>query len=219
LLQHVERTGAFTGASGARAGWFETANGGTLFLDEIGDLSLPLQVKLLRVLQERQVVRLGSRKPIPLDVRLVAATNVDLQKAVAANHFRADLFYRLSVAPLQLPALRERPGDILPLVRHFLGVYGARLGMSGVSLAPDSERALLDYAWPGNIRELENVIQFALIVCRGSVIQRDEPLSASCAGASATVLARLTGSFPGSPIELTYTFGLAGDRIATLEIH
>ena len=104
--------GAFTGATHARAGWFEAANGGTLFLDEIGDLSLALQVKLLRVLQERQVVRLGSRRPIALDVRLVAATNVDLHKAVAADRFRADLYYRLSVAPINLPPLFQRPGDI-----------------------------------------------------------------------------------------------------------
>ncbi|HET6317346.1 MAG TPA: sigma-54 factor interaction domain-containing protein, partial [Chloroflexota bacterium] len=111
--------GAFTGAAHARAGWFESANGGTLFLDEIGDVPLPLQVKLLRVLQERQVVRLGSRKPIPLDVRLVAATNVDLRDAVQAGHFRADLYYRLSVVTLELRPLCERPGDILPLARHF----------------------------------------------------------------------------------------------------
>ncbi len=118
-------SGAFTGASQSRAGWFEAANGGTLFLDEIGDLPLALQVKLLRVLQERQVVRLGSRRGIPLDVRLVAATNIDLRRAVEAQHFRADLFYRLSVASVRLPPLRERPADILPLVRHFISVYPA----------------------------------------------------------------------------------------------
>ncbi|MGZ3158767.1 MAG: sigma 54-interacting transcriptional regulator, partial [Burkholderiaceae bacterium] len=108
-------TGAFTGATQARSGWFEAANGGTLFLDEIGDLSQALQVKLLRVLQERQVVRLGSRKPIALDVRLVAATNVDLHKAILADRFRSDLYYRLSVATIELPPLCDRPGDILPL--------------------------------------------------------------------------------------------------------
>ncbi|HSW09235.1 sigma-54 interaction domain-containing protein [Aquabacterium sp.] len=164
-------TGAYTGAVQSRAGWFEAANGGTLFLDEIGDLPLALQVKLLRVLQERQVVRLGSRRSIPLDVRLVAATNIDLREAVAAQHFRADLYYRLSVATLALPALRERPGDILPLARHFVGVYGPRLSCSGALLAPEAQQALLDYAWPGNIRELENVIHFALIVCRDGIVQ------------------------------------------------
>lgn len=166
--------GAFTGASQARAGWFEAANGGTLFLDEIGDLSLGLQVKLLRVLQERQVVRLGSRRAIPLDVRLVAATNVDLQKAIAADRFRADLFYRLSVAAIELPALCERPYDILPLANHFINVYRDRLNLGPVTLSAQTQAALLSYEWPGNIRELENVIHYALIVCRDNVIQADD---------------------------------------------
>ena len=162
--------GAFTGASGARAGWFEAANGGTLFLDEIGDLPLALQVKLLRVLQERQVVRLGARKPVALDVRLVAATNVDLQRAVAAGRFRADLYYRIGVATVTLPPLCERPGDILPLARHFIDIYSATLKLEGVTLAPDAQLALLSYGWPGNIRELENVIHFALIACAGKTV-------------------------------------------------
>ena len=163
-------TGAFTGATQARQGWFEAANGGTLFLDEIGDLSLALQVKLLRVLQERQVVRLGSRKPIALDVRLVAATNVDLHKAVSAGRFRADLYYRLSVAPIALPPLYQRPGDILPLARHFIAMYGEKMQLGEVTLAADARAELLAYEWPGNIRELENVIHYALIVCSGGQI-------------------------------------------------
>jgi sigma-54-specific transcriptional regulator len=163
--------GAFTGASHARAGWFEAANGGTLFLDEIGDLRMPLQVKLLRVLQERQVVRLGSRRPIALDVRLVAATNIDLGRAVAAQHFRADLYYRLSVAGVRLPALHERQADILPLAEHFIGVYCNRLGIRPVPLSVGAGDALRLYSWPGNIRELENVIHYALIVCAGHEIQ------------------------------------------------
>ena len=163
--------GAFTGASHARAGWFEAANGGTLFLDEIGDLPMPLQVKLLRVLQERQVVRLGSRRPIALDVRLVAATNIDLARAVAAQHFRADLYYRLSVAGVRLPALHERQADILPLAEHFIGVYCHRLGIRPLPLSAEAGQALRHYSWPGNIRELENVIHYALIVCAGDEIQ------------------------------------------------
>lgn len=164
-------SGAFTGANQARAGWFEAANGGTLFLDEIGDLPLALQVKLLRVLQERQVVRLGSRRAIPLDVRLVAATNVELHRAVEAQHFRADLYFRLSVATIELPSLRERPGDILPLARHFMSVYGGKLSLPGPQLSPEARSALLAYAWPGNIRELENVIHYALIVCRDGIVR------------------------------------------------
>jgi len=167
-------SGAFTGANQARAGWFETANGGTLFLDEIGDLPLALQVKLLRVLQERQVVRLGSRRSIALDVRLVAATNIDLARAVAAQHFRADLYYRLSVATVRLPPLRERPADILPLVQHFIHVYCARLERSDAVLSADAQQALLSYGWPGNIRELENVVHFALIVARGDELTADD---------------------------------------------
>ncbi|AXQ28481.1 sigma-54-dependent Fis family transcriptional regulator [Solimonas sp. K1W22B-7] len=156
--------GAFTGATGRREGWFEAANGGTLFLDEIGDLPLSLQVKLLRVLQEREVVRLGSRRSIPVDIRLVAATNIDLGDAVNAGHFRLDLFYRLNIAQLRLPALRERTGDILPLADHFLDVYRQRLNLPPLSLSLSARRALERYSWPGNIRELENVIHFALLV-------------------------------------------------------
>lgn len=167
-------SGAFTGANQARSGWFEAANGGTLFLDEIGDLSPALQVKLLRVLQERQVTRLGSRRPISLDVRLVAATNVDLQKAIAAERFRSDLYYRLSVATLNLPALCERPGDILPLAHHFINVYRNKLRLEPVRLSPATQAALLTYEWPGNIRELENVIHYALIVCRNNTIEADD---------------------------------------------
>ncbi len=162
--------GAYTGAGSARTGWFEAAQGGTLFLDEVGDLPLPIQVKLLRVLQERQVVRLGSRRPIGVDVRLVAATNVRLEQAVAAGHFRADLYFRLSVATLQLAPLSQRPGDILALAEHFIGVYSRRLKLHGVRLGDEARAALLRYSWPGNIRELENVIHYALIVNRDGVI-------------------------------------------------
>ncbi|WP_437479225.1 sigma-54 dependent transcriptional regulator [Sorangium sp. So ce1014] len=162
--------GAFTGAIGAKAGWFESADGGTLFLDEIGDLSLPLQVKLLRVLQEREVVRLGSRQPIPIDVRLIAATNVNLEEAVVARKFREDLFYRLNVATLALSPLRERPGDILALARYFLDLYTTRLGSGPVTLSREAAERLVEHPWPGNIRELENAIHHALLVCHGSRI-------------------------------------------------
>jgi DNA-binding NtrC family response regulator len=166
--------GAFTGALGAKAGWFEEANGGTLFLDEIGDLPMPIQVKLLRVLQEREVVRLGSRKSIPINVRVLAATNVLLEKAINAGNFREDLYYRLGVVSLALVPLRERPGDIIPLTRHFLDVYCKRLGYEPVTLSAEAEHRLRHYSWPGNIRELENVIHHTLLMCRSGVIQRDD---------------------------------------------
>ena len=163
--------GAFTGALGARAGWFEAAQGGTLFLDEIGELPPHLQVKLLRVLQEQQVVRIGSRQPIEIDVRIVASTNIDLEKAVAAGRFREDLYFRLNVATLRVAPLRERRGDLLPLAQFFLREYSQRLG-TNVGFSPEAEAHLLNgYTWPGNIRELENVIHHALIVCDGQAIR------------------------------------------------
>ena len=166
--------GAFTGALNAKAGWFEEADGGTLFLDEIGDLPMSIQVKLLRVLQEREVVRLGSRKSIPIDVRVLAATNVQLEKAINAGHFREDLYYRLDVVSLALSPLRERRGDILPLARYFIETYSRRLGYSLVTISREAEHKLRSYSWPGNIRELENVIHHTLLTCRNGVIERDD---------------------------------------------
>jgi aliphatic sulfonates family ABC transporter substrate-binding protein len=166
--------GAFTGAVSAKAGWFEAANGGTLFLDEVGDLPLAMQVKLLRVLQEGEVVRVGARHPIRVDVRLVAATNVSLQQAVAAGRFREDLFYRLNVAPLELPPLRARPDDILPLTSYFIEFYRQRLKLEPLQLRPDAAQRLLQHAWPGNIRELENAVHHALLVCQGSEIRASD---------------------------------------------
>jgi sigma-54-specific transcriptional regulator len=163
--------GAFTGAVQARAGWFEAAQGGSLFLDEIGEMPLSLQVKLLRVLQERQVVRLGSRKPVSIDVRLIAATNVELVSAIEARRFRRDLYYRLNVASLRLAPLRERRGDILPLARQFIELYAGQLGLGEVQLSSDAERALLTHIWPGNVRELENTIHRALIVNDGCLLE------------------------------------------------
>ncbi|GAB3461098.1 sigma-54 interaction domain-containing protein [Azotobacter salinestris] len=162
--------GAFTGAVGRREGWFEAANGGTLFLDEIGDLPLALQVKLLRVLQEREVVRVGGRKPIPIDVRLITATHVDLQSAIAAGRFREDLFYRLNIVTLAIPPLRDRPGDILPLARHFLGQFAREHAREEPALTPAAVECLLGHSWPGNIRELENVLLSAALMAGGQPI-------------------------------------------------
>ena len=167
--------GSFTGANVARAGWFEAARAGTLFLDEIGDLPLSMQVKLLRVLQERQVVRLGSRNPVPIDARVVAATNVNLEEAVAAGRFREDLYYRLQVATLHIPPLRERQADIVPLAQYFLGIYGERLGLKNPVLSAEAIKILVNqHSWPGNIRELENVIHHALLVCRENIVRRED---------------------------------------------
>lgn len=163
--------GAFTGAIFQKKGWFEVADGGTLFLDEVGDLPPSTQVKLLRVLQERELNRVGSRVSIPIDIRLVAATNVNLEQAVKTGRFREDLYYRLNVAKLNLPPLRKRPGDILPLARHFVGVYKEHLGLKKAGITDAAQRELLAYPWPGNIRELENVIHHAMLVMRHDRIE------------------------------------------------
>ncbi|SDB91232.1 sigma-54 interaction domain-containing protein [Paraburkholderia lycopersici] len=156
--------GAFSGATDARAGWFEAAQGGTLLLDEIGDLAPRIQIKLLRVLQEREIVRVGARHPVRVDVRVIAASNVDLPAAVRAGRFREDLYYRLNVAPLNLPPLRERLDDIAPLARHFVDVLSRRLGIAAPDLTDDALHRLRAHPWPGNIRELENVIHHALLI-------------------------------------------------------
>ncbi len=161
--------GAFTGAYQAAAGKFEQAQGGTLLLDEVSEMDLGLQAKLLRVLQEREVERLGGRKLIPLDVRVLATTNRNLREEVAAGRFREDLFYRINVFPLLLPPLRERPRDILPLAKHMIDRRAAA-GRSQPYLSEEAEQVLLAHAWPGNVRELENVIQRALILKAGDEI-------------------------------------------------
>jgi two-component system nitrogen regulation response regulator GlnG len=159
--------GSFTGAVDRRPGKFELASGGTLFLDEIGEMPLELQAKLLRVLQEREVDRVGGSRPLPVDVRIVAATNADLARTVEEGRFRRDLYYRLAVVPLRLPPLREREGDVILLGRHFLAKYGEQLKGRAVSLGRDAEPVLLGHSWPGNVRELQNVVQRALLKLNG----------------------------------------------------
>ncbi|MDP9014368.1 MAG: sigma-54 dependent transcriptional regulator [Pseudomonadota bacterium] len=161
--------GAFTGALGAHAGKFEQAQGGTLLLDEISEMDLGLQAKILRVLQEREVERLGSARTISLDVRLIATSNRDLPEEARAGRFRADLFYRLNVMSLKLPALRERRGDILPLARRAVQAC-ARANQASLTLSPDAERKLLQYDWPGNARELTNIVQRAAWLAGGGQI-------------------------------------------------
>jgi two-component system response regulator AtoC len=157
--------GAFTGAVASKPGRFELANGGTLFLDEIGEIPIEMQVKLLRALQESEFERVGGIKTIRIDVRLVAATNRDLKKLIAAGTFREDLFYRLNVVPMRLPALRERATDIPLLVEHFLRKFNERLKKSVGGVEQDALDILCGYPWPGNIRELENVIERAVLFC------------------------------------------------------
>jgi DNA-binding NtrC family response regulator len=162
--------GAFTGAIAQRRGRFELAHGGTLFLDEVGEMSPALQAKLLRVLQERTLERVGGTKTVTVDVRVIAATNRDLQQMVATRTFRNDLFYRLSVFPIHLPPLRERPSDIIPLAEHILGQVTRRLGKRIVGFSPDAAVTLTQYRWPGNIRELQNVVERAAILCQADHI-------------------------------------------------
>ena len=196
LLFGWER-GAFTGAQAAHAGKFEQAQGGTLLLDEVAEIPLALQAKLLRVLQEREVERLGGRAPVSLDVRVLATTNRRLRAEVAAGRFREDLYYRLNVFPLTPLPLRQRPEDVLPLSMRSLTVYSAP-GARIPALQPDAAQRLLTHAWPGNVRELENVMQRALVLCDGDLIRAEhivfEPIASEADGeaSSETVPAGVT---------------------------
>jgi len=163
--------GAFTGAGRRKLGRFELADGGTLFLDEVGELPPAVQVKLLRVLQERTFERVGGEEPIEVDVRLVSATNRDLQARVAAGAFRQDLYYRLAIVPLSLPPLRERGADVAELAVHFLGKHAGRIGRVLTGFEPEALALLGRHAWPGNVRELENVVQQAMVFAEGPVIR------------------------------------------------
>ena len=168
LFGHVK--GAFTDAKADRPGKFEIANHGSLFLDEIGNLSYHLQAKLLTVLQQRSVIRVGDNTPIPIDIRLICATNRDLPEMVREGHFREDLLYRVNTIHLEIPPLRERPEDIIPLARIFLEKYAALYKRAVPTLSPDAEKQLREYPWMGNIRELEHAIEKALIIADGSML-------------------------------------------------
>jgi two-component system response regulator FlrC len=198
--------GAFTGAQSAQAGKFEQANGGTLLLDEISEMPLSLQAKLLRVLQEREVERVGGKKPVSVDIRVLATSNRNMALEVAAGRFREDLFYRLNVFPLAIPALRERPEDVVPLARHFLGLHGSRLGRVG-QLSAGAAAKLAAYQWPGNVRELENVMQRALILAPDDMIEAEHLLLqpsnlAGIPGVAATVPAVAPAPTFAAPIPM-----------------
>jgi two-component system response regulator AtoC len=182
LFGHVR--GAFTGAIKDKAGKFEAANHGTIFLDEIGTMPLHLQTKLLRVLQEQEIERVGSNKPVKLHVRVISATNLDLESRVKLGEFREDLFYRLNVIPLHLPPLRERKQDIMPLVLHFLEKQGRLMGRPNMTVNKQALEAMEQYSWPGNVRELENLVERMIALTDGSIITMDD-IPAAIAGEKA----------------------------------
>jgi two-component system response regulator FlrC len=196
--------GAFTGAARSQPGKFEQAHGGTLFLDEIGEMPIELQAKLLRVLQDQVVERLGSVRSVHCDIRIIAATNQDLQQRVREGRFREDLYFRLAVFPIRIPALRERPADIRPLSDYFLTKYGRTMGRTDMRLSEASRETLQQHAWPGNVRELENAIQRALLLCDGQEIQPQDleimspTTSASSPNHSGTKIALEIGSDPAT---------------------
>jgi transcriptional regulator with PAS, ATPase and Fis domain len=165
--------GSFTGAVGSRMGMFQLANGGTIFLDEIGEMTAPLQVKLLRVLQEREIRAVGADRTIKVDVRVIAASNRDLQLEVEKGRFREDLFYRLQVIPILLPPLRERRSDIPILVQHFLDKYNSKHESRNCKIADDAMVHLWEYDWPGNVRELENLVERMVVLSEDGVIRVD----------------------------------------------
>ncbi|ODU67816.1 MAG: sigma-54-dependent Fis family transcriptional regulator [Lautropia sp. SCN 66-9] len=191
--------GAYTGAAGARAGKFELADGGTLFLDEIGEMPLALQAKLLRALAERVVERLGGHRERPVDVRIVAATNQDLQARVDAGLFRLDLFYRLNVVPVTLPPLRRRRDDIPTLVRHFLHRFNQQ-HQRAVNLSPAAIGRLIDYGWPGNVRQLQNVIERIVLMQRGAVTLDGVAVNEALASEPAATGLRESGPAHASPM-------------------
>lgn len=195
LFGHVR--GAFTGAIKDKAGKFEAANHGTIFLDEIGTIPLHLQTKLLRVLQEQEVERVGSNKSIKLHVRVISATNINLENSVKLGEFREDLFYRLNVIPLQLPPLRERKQDIMPLVLHFLDKLGRLMGRPNMSVNKQALEALEQYSWPGNVRELENLIERMIALTDAQVITLDDIPTGITAEKASASLARMELSDAG----------------------
>ncbi|MDQ6612042.1 MAG: sigma-54 dependent transcriptional regulator [Gemmatimonadota bacterium] len=208
--------GAFTGATDRRIGKFELAHTGTLFLDEVGDLGAEAQAKLLRAIEAHEIERVGGAKPIRIDVRILAATNKDLKRAVADGLFREDLFFRLNVIPIELPPLRDRPGDLPALVRHFGARHRARTGSPTVQWREDALEALATYPWPGNVRELANIVERLAILHAGETVTANEVRGVIPAGtvSHSTRLPNMTGVDPAAPSTLPpLKAGSAGDVV------
>src|SRR5262245_4928260 len=186
--------GAFTGASARRKGWFEQANGGTLFLDEVGELALPAQVRLLRVVQDSEVVRVGGERPVRVNVRIVAATHRDLPAMVEAQTFREDLYYRLAVFPIVIPPLRDRPSDIRAFAEYFAERAANRFGVRPVPVSDDDVRLLAAYRWPGNVREMAAVMDRAVLIGQGRTLNVAGALGQG--SLTATTSARATDAAP-----------------------
>jgi transcriptional regulator with GAF, ATPase, and Fis domain len=191
--------GAFTGASTRRKGWFEQANGGTLFLDEVGELALPAQVRLLRVVQDGEVVRVGGERPVRVNVRIVAATHRDLPAMVEAQSFREDLYYRLAVFPIVIPPLRDRPSDIRAFAEYFAERAANRFGLRPVQVSDDDVRLLTEYRWPGNVREIAAVMDRAALIGQGRSLNVTAALGLSTR--PATPPARVAAAVPSSGVE------------------
>jgi DNA-binding NtrC family response regulator len=203
LFGHVR--GAFTGATATREGLFETANHGSIFLDEVGDLPPLAQVKLLRALQEGEIKRVGSNETRIVDVRVIAATNVDLRSRIAAGKFREDLFYRLNVIAINLPALRERREDIPLLAYHFLQKYAGRASRAIHKISPDAMKLLQQQAWPGNVRELENAIEYAVVFCReDTIVPQDLPFARASNSMSVEAPQAVTSPVLSGLVDLPY---------------
>lgn len=213
--------GAFTGAIASQPGKFELAEGGTLLLDEISEMPLALQAKLLRVLQEREVERVGARKPVVLDIRVIATTNRDLAEEVRAGRFREDLFYRVSVFPMAWAPLRQRPADILPLAERLLSSHAAKMRQPLPRLTSEARQCLLAYGWPGNVRELDNAIQRALILQQGGSIRPEDLCLDSLAGMATASPAGVSQAqqvpLPGSPVQPADGGGALGDDLRRRE--
>lgn len=203
--------GSFTGAQASQAGKFEQAQGGTILLDEISEMPMGLQAKLLRVLQEREVERVGGKKPVSLDIRVLSTSNRDMLREVQAGRFREDLYYRLNVFPLEIPSLRDRPADILPLATHFIDRHGERIGKTA-KIAGGAAAILAAWRWPGNVRELENTVQRALILASGSTIVAEDVklcLPAWSAGGAVTPIHE-----PASPIGIDHVSPVSSASLA-----